>query len=231
MHSIQSSALSEIIYDADWSPLHETVLAAVTGDGKVGHTCTHTRSARRAKPAGAASLTRSRVACYCGVRWVQVLIWDLSKSLMDPVVTYTHYKNADFIADLEAQAVSAKVDVSMKVKTTNFGVNAHMTTDSYGGHGVVLIAMPCAPPSLSPCHDGTRCSRQLWRPSVSSTVLVEKRTPRTTWVGPTASRPLNPRPPPIACSPGSSPAQTGVGRQQVRSSCLWEASVGGVDPS
>ena len=81
-----------------------------------------------AKPARAASLTRRRVCLLLWCGGLQVLIWDLSKSLMDPVVTYTHYKNADFIADLEAQAVSAKVDVSLEASTTRFGVSARTTT-------------------------------------------------------------------------------------------------------
>jgi hypothetical protein len=35
LHTIQSSALTQTITDAAWSPLYETVLGAVTGDGKV----------------------------------------------------------------------------------------------------------------------------------------------------------------------------------------------------
>lgn len=35
LHTIQTSVLTQTVTDAAWSPLYETVLGAVTGDGKV----------------------------------------------------------------------------------------------------------------------------------------------------------------------------------------------------
>lgn len=44
LHTIQTSVLTQTVTDAAWSPLYETVLGAVTGDGKVRRRAWHSHT-------------------------------------------------------------------------------------------------------------------------------------------------------------------------------------------